>query len=241
MSTPKCGCRQSFRHHAEYRVRQVQRAVAIRWRWWNDRFRETFGGTKMADPGSSSGRREPRLGSVEELARVMLRHRRDNAADFSPIIFFVGAGCSVSAGVPTGRSIAEDRTLYLARKYLRTTTSDPTEAYNAMLRAKHFHPPSVGTGAPGPVADVVVGDVDWGHVYDQIFDDHIRAAPEIRDYFGSICDQNRVKLNWSHLCLGELVRRKDVSTIITTNFDQLVLRGLVQGGLSLRSRTALNR
>jgi hypothetical protein len=197
----------------------------------------------LADSSSAKDRYEPQLGSVEELARVMLRHRRENGSDFSPIIFFIGAGCSVSAGVPAGKSIAQDRTLYLARQYLRTDFKDPAEAYNAMLRAKHFRPPladpaspaspagSTGPVTPRAVADIAVTDIDWGHVYDQIFDNHIRAAPEIRDYFGSICDQKLIKLNWSHLCLGELVRNKDVSTIITTNFDQLVLRGLVQGGI----------
>jgi hypothetical protein len=82
-----------------------------------------------------------------------------------------------------------------------------------------------------PAADLTGPEIDWGDVYDQIFDEHIRAAPEIRDYFGSICAEEKVKMNWSHLCLGELVRRKDVSTIITTNFDQLVLRGLMHAGI----------
>jgi hypothetical protein len=204
---------------------------------------ETMGWNKLADSSSAKDPYEPQLGSVEELARVMLRHRRENGVDFSPIIFFIGAGCSVSAGVPAGESIAKDRTLYLARHYLRTDFKDPAEAYNAMLRAKHFQPPaadpaspassasSTAPVAPRAVTDVAVTDINWGHVYDQIFDNHIRAAPEIRDYFASICDQRLIKLNWSHLCLGELVRHRDISTIITTNFDQLTLRGLVQGGI----------
>ncbi|HXO71013.1 MAG TPA: tetratricopeptide repeat protein, partial [Bradyrhizobium sp.] len=173
--------------------------------------------------------REPRLGTVEELARVMLRHR-SGGNSFSPVIFFVGAGCSVSAGVPTGAMIAKERTCYLSRKYNCMETADPVQAYNAMVRANHFRLPSAATSAT-PAADLTDAQIDWGHTYDQIFDEHIRAAPEIRDYFGSICAEDKVRMNWSHLCLGELMRRKDVSTIITTNFDQLVLRGLVHAGI----------
>jgi hypothetical protein len=182
----------------------------------------------LAKSQSSKNPREPRLGSVEELARVMLRHRSGDGKTFSPVIFFVGAGCSVSAGVPTGAMIAKERTCYLAKKYNCTNTEDPVDAYNAMVRANHFRLPSAITT---PAADLTDADIDWGHAYDQIFDEHIRAAPEIRDYFGSICAEEKVRMNWSHLCLGELVRRKDVSTIITTNFDQLVLRGLVHAGI----------
>jgi len=174
--------------------------------------------------------REPRLGSVEELARVMLRHRSSDSQTFSPVVFFIGAGCSVSAGVPTGAMIAKERTCYLGQKYNCIETNDPVKAYHAMVRANHFRLPSAPTST-APAADLTDAQIDWGHTYDQIFDEHIRAAPEIRDYFGSICAEDKVKMNWSHLCLGELMRRKDVSTIITTNFDQLVLRGLVHAGI----------
>jgi tetratricopeptide (TPR) repeat protein len=173
--------------------------------------------------------REPRLGSIEELARVMLRHRSRDGQTFSPVVFFVGAGCSVSAGVPTGAMIAKERTCYLGHKYHCIDTDDPVKAYNAMVRANHFSLPAATSTTAA--ADLTSADIDWGHTYDQIFDGHIRAAPEIRDYFGSICAEEKVKMNWSHLCLGELVRRKDISTIITTNFDQLVLRGLVHAGI----------
>jgi tetratricopeptide (TPR) repeat protein len=184
----------------------------------------------LAKSEAAKSRREPQLGTVEELARIVLRHRSDDGKAFSPVIFFIGAGCSVSAGVPTGAMIAQERTCHLARKYNCIDADDPVEAYNAMVRQGHFRLPSTTTST-APAADLVAAEIDWGHAYDQIFDEHIRAAPEIRDYFGSICAEEKVRMNWSHLCLGELMRRKDVSTIITTNFDQLALRGLVHAGI----------
>jgi tetratricopeptide (TPR) repeat protein len=193
--------------------------------WFN-----VAGEARLAKSEPAKNPHEPRVGSVEELARVMLRHRSDDEKTFSPTVFFVGAGCSVSAGVPTGAMIAQERTCYLARKYRCIEGTDPVKAYNAMVRQGHFHVPPAATPAT-PAADLADAEIDWGHAYDQIFDDHIRDAPAIRDYFGTICAEQKVKVNWSHLCLGELVRRKDVSTIITTNFDQLVLRGLVYAGI----------
>jgi hypothetical protein len=38
-------------------------------------------------------------------------------------------------------------------------------------------------------------------------------------------------LNWAHLCLGEIVAQKLVSTVLTTNFDQLALAGMVHAGI----------
>ena len=34
-----------------------------------------------------------------------------------------------------------------------------------------------------------------------------------------------------HLCLGELVKRRSPSTVLTTNFDQLVLSGMARAGV----------
>lgn len=35
-------------------------------------------------------------------------------------------------------------------------------------------------------------------------------------------------MNWAHLCLGELVRLGYIHTVLTTNFDQLVLEGILR-------------
>lgn len=176
-------------------------------------------------------RREPQLGNIKELAQIMKRERGENASVFSRIIFFIGAGCSVSAGVPTVTEIAQDRTIYLAKKYLRKDSSDAAEAYNALVHARQFSFGSSDTAAGTPVGDQTSAEINWGNVYDHIFESHIRSPPEIRDYFGGLCHPEKIRLNWSHLCLGEMVRQRHISTIITTNFDQLVLSGLVQAGI----------
>jgi hypothetical protein len=46
-----------------------------------------------------------------------------------------------------------------------------------------------------------------------------------------IIDQAKDGLNWAHVCLGELVDQRYVHTVLTTNFDQLVVQGIIRTGL----------
>ena len=56
-----------------------------------------------------------------------------------------------------------------------------------------------------------------------MFRRHYTAPDDVRELFGSLMTEAKGAINWAHLCLGELVRREYVSTVLTTNFDQLVL------------------
>ena len=39
-------------------------------------------------------------------------------------------------------------------------------------------------------------------------------------------------MNWAHACLGALVQQRYVHTVLTTNFDQLALEGIVRAGIT---------
>jgi hypothetical protein len=47
----------------------------------------------------------------------------------------------------------------------------------------------------------------------------------------TLVSETKEAINWAHLCLGELVAQKYISTVLTTNFDQLVLSGMVRAGV----------
>jgi CheY-like chemotaxis protein len=54
-------------------------------------------------------------------------------------------------------------------------------------------------------------------------------ATQQRDFVRRVIVQtNRRQINWTHLALGELVRERIVHTLLTTNFDDLLLDGLVR-------------
>jgi hypothetical protein len=64
-----------------------------------------------------------------------------------------------------------------------------------------------------------------------MFRRHYTAPNDVRDLFAGIMKDANGAINWAHLCLGELVEQNFVSTVLTTNFDQLVLAGMVRAGI----------
>jgi hypothetical protein len=70
----------------------------------------------------------------------------------------------------------------------------------------------------------------WGELYSYFFEEHLRSANQQRDIINQAISQGR-GLNWAHACLGELVKRRFVHTVLTTNFDQLVLQGIIKTGI----------
>jgi tetratricopeptide (TPR) repeat protein len=64
-----------------------------------------------------------------------------------------------------------------------------------------------------------------------MFGIYYTAPDDVRDLFASLVEEANGAINWAHLCLGELVARRFASTVLTTNFDQLVLAGLVRAGV----------
>jgi hypothetical protein len=73
---------------------------------------------------------EPQKGSVAELAsRMRLTQALPGLA---PITFLIGAGCSVTAGVPAVSSIAKSEVTKLAKRLTGRTVKDPAKALIAV-------------------------------------------------------------------------------------------------------------
>ena len=144
-------------------------------------------------------------------------------------IFLVGAGCSVSAGIPLASAVAKRAVVKLAKDYmpmdpLRSPArdpADPIEALEALVDYKHvprrFKPES-------QVAR-------WGELYSYLFSEHIKHPNHQREFITGLVGTREFELNWSHACLGELVSQRFVHTVLTTNFDQLVLKGIIRTGI----------
>ena len=75
------------------------------------------------------------------------------------------------------------------------------------------------------------GTYDWGAYYADFFDNHLTSINRQREFIDEIIWEAKDKLKWAHVCLGELVARRYVHTVLTTNFDQLVLQGIIRTGL----------
>lgn len=174
-----------------------------------------------------AGVKEPRLvESVAEIAdKIHMARRTDGLGE---VIFFIGAGCSVSAGIPSAEGVAKEMTLRAARNLCRPFDgTDPVAAYGALVAKRKLD----DCGGICADASGTMPPIDWYRVYDRMFATHFSGRDETRELFHNLIEQAQGAINWAHLCLGELAAEKLVSTVLTTNFDQLVLWGMVRAGL----------
>jgi tetratricopeptide (TPR) repeat protein len=172
-----------------------------------------------------------RTGSVAKLAEAMFRAfpaQAEKEGKLGRCVFFIGAGCSITAGVPGAAQIAQDCIRQLAIDYRVGDLAEPLAALKELVRLRHFKLPGLIELPPARLKELPSEKIDWWNVYDHVFTTHYSSADQTRAIFANIVQQAGRGINWAHLCLGDLVSRGFVSTVITTNFDQLVLDGMVR-------------
>jgi tetratricopeptide (TPR) repeat protein/NAD-dependent SIR2 family protein deacetylase len=174
--------------------------------------------------------REARLGSVADIANAIRMAAADDDKSLGRAVFFIGAGCSVSAGIPLASGMARELVQRLATKAKapETIRKKPDAAYRWLASKQQMRDCCTGPVVEGGEDK---RPIDWHRVYDTVFSDHFNTPDDAREVFSGFVDAANGQVNWAHLCLGELVKQKLVSTVITTNFDQLVLAGLVRSGV----------
>jgi tetratricopeptide (TPR) repeat protein len=166
--------------------------------------------------------KEPQIGTVADLANRMRLSRPEDG--LAPITFLIGAGCSVSAGIPAAKTIAKSEVQKLAKRFGGIDQMDDAAAL-AYIGAK-------GTlKGHKEIAEKTPDAVDWGAVYDAIFAEVWTAPDEVSAVFKSIIKQANPRINWAHLALGELARQRWIATTITTNFDLFALEGYARAGV----------
>ena len=170
-----------------------------------------------------------KIGNVRDIADAM---RRDfNAKVRSPTIgrtvLLIGAGCSHSAGIPLAAEIAKELVVTLATDYglLDESQRNPSDAIRALINSGRFKFDENHENTDGELRNI-----DWYSVYDNIFSYHYCTPKEIRRVFSDIFRNIGDRINWTHICIGELARLGYVSTVLTTNFDQLALKGMAWAG-----------
>jgi hypothetical protein len=95
--------------------------------------------------------------SARDVAEKILFAREDDREP-GKVIFLIGAGCSISAGVPGAVEIGRRMTREVARRLGRGRPEDDAEtAYRALVRDEFLSP------AEGPA-----GGIDWYRVYDEM-------------------------------------------------------------------------
>jgi hypothetical protein len=175
-----------------------------------------------------SGPRPREIGQlVEDLQRARGREpdspvANPAAGDRGRAVFLIGAGCSASAEIPLAAGVAQNAVSKLAAVY---KVADPAADALAALRAL------VDAGKFPTQFAPEKGVPPWGQLYSYVFSEHMKHPNEQRELISALVGDREYALNWAHACLGALVEKRFVHTILTTNFDQLVLQGVIRTGI----------
>jgi NAD-dependent SIR2 family protein deacetylase len=175
--------------------------------------------------------KDPETGQILDVANAVRMASADDSKRLGRVVFFIGAGCSVSAGIPLVQDMARTLVGRLAvkSKAPETILKDASAAYRWL--ASNNEMPDCFRQIAKEASPDSEPEIDWFRVYDAAFSKHFNTPDDARELFSEFVDAAGGKINWAHLCLGELVRKRLVSTVLTTNFDQLVLAGLVRSGV----------
>ena len=168
--------------------------------------------------------------SIAEIARALRFAKKDERGRRNNVVL-VGAGASISAGIPGAADIGRRLVRLVAERFdiACTANAEASEVY-AILESQHMLDDCRIAAASRSKAPED-REIDWWRVYDQVFKRYYTQPNDVRDLFGSLVDEAGGAINWAHLVLGELVARGIISTVLTTNFDQLALSGLARAGI----------
>jgi SIR2-like domain len=162
---------------------------------------------------------------IQDLANALVRARdTEESGGRGRAVFLIGAGCSVTAGIPDAAGVARHCAIKLAKCYSEGNfqTDDADAALEWLRTKKHLSL----SNAQLPASD----QSHWDHLYYYFFEQHLMSPNEQREVINELIDKAGDHINWAHACLGELVFRRYAHTVLTTNFDQLVLQGIVRTG-----------
>lgn len=177
--------------------------------------------------------REPRTDiTVGFLAERILFASKDRRGRRNNVII-MGAGASISAGIPGASEIAKILIRSVSERlgFDPNAAETPEEIYKKLESDGRFVScaiPSIDKVKSGKTAE---SQIDWWLVYDHCFRRYFTQPDDVRHIFSELVDKSDGSINWSHLVLGELVAKGYFNTVLTTNFDQLVLSGMVRAGV----------
>lgn len=161
--------------------------------------------------------------SIEDIAKVLRTEcGATNDAPRGRAALWIGAGCSASAGIPLANDMAGELAARLANLW-----DDRSMEFDAALPMHRDEAVKFLCSQQATYAKAR----ETGDLYFVLFEELGKKEMAIREFIRDVIRKTADRrVNWAHLCIGELVRMKLVHTILTTNFDDLALRGLVAAG-----------
>ena len=150
---------------------------------------------------------------------------RQSLKNPSSSLFFIGAGCSVTAGIPSVQEMVKSLLVKIA-----VSKNWPIHIRKLAIEQKNYTPLInfyISKSKPRP-SFIVDDQINWWLVYSHIFENIYTTRMQQKRYVNDFIINFKGEINYTHLCLAELVRLGYCSTILTTNFDQLILEALAR-------------
>lgn len=139
-------------------------------------------------------------------------------------LFLIGAGCSRSAGVPLGSEVAGIACAMMAQKIDKTKKFCLDDDLSANER--RFEDALNFLKDRGYLDRSTNLATDYSLIFQKLFSEQSQQNVVISKALAF----GRGQINWAHVCLGQLVHERYVHTVLTTNFDTLILDGIVRCG-----------
>jgi tetratricopeptide (TPR) repeat protein len=136
-------------------------------------------------------------------------------------IVLIGAGCSASAGIPLTLGVVDIALRRMALR-LRLRSKTDLEQLDGQTVYDLLHNEGLLVNIKSEYGPKLYGEV-FGNIF--------RDATSERTIIREAINKGKDKINWAHLRLGQLVKDGYIHTVLTTNFDQLALKGIVMNGI----------
>jgi hypothetical protein len=134
-------------------------------------------------------------------------------------IALIGAGCSVTAGIPAAGGVVDIALKEIGVRFLNLSeeeieTKSGKAIYDLLVQEGQIFEKEYGAGL-------------YYELFDKYLDEPVHERVVIRKAIG----QGRGRINWGHIRLGQIVAAHYLHTIFTTNFDQIILEGMVRADI----------
>ncbi|WP_165772006.1 tetratricopeptide repeat protein [Niveispirillum lacus] len=142
-------------------------------------------------------------------------------------LFLIGAGCSRSAGVPLGWEVAGIACAMMAEKLAPADMRTRFELSPDLSKNEAIFEEALKFLKNKALLDRATSLASgYSHIFEQLFSDQSQQ----NEVISKALEFGRNQINWAHICLGQLVHERYVHTVLTTNFDTLILDGIVRCG-----------
>lgn len=142
-------------------------------------------------------------------------------------LFLIGAGCSRSAGVPLGWEVAGIACAMMAEKLAPADRRAQFELSSDLSKNEVIFEEALKFLKEKALLNSDTSlESGYSHIFEHLFSDQSQQ----NEVISKALDFGRNQINWAHICLGQLVHERHVHTVLTTNFDTLILDGIVRCG-----------